>query len=505
MRYLYNFLFILLIVFFIILNSPYLYSRSNRESLVIGIYENKPLVYTENGQPKGIYVDIIKEFVNDNNLNLKIEFYVDEFVNLLELCKKGEIDIITAIAYSKEREKFIDFSNESVIINWGELFVHKDKKELFDKNYTKSRKYTIGVVKEDIYFKEFDLLTKKLLNIEPVYVYFRDYAEVLSSLEKKIVDIGIVGRFFGFMNRALYQNIEPLSIFIRPVELKFGFRKEFDKHIIELIDDKLREIKKTNYFHNSILAKYIVPDKHIFFNSTLIKYVFYVIISLFSLLIISFIIGFILNKKVKRQTAILQNLVKEKDILIKELHHRIKNNLQIIKSMTFLQMINPISSDSSKDIEMLYNRIEYFGEFHKILYDNEGFETVKALPLFELFVKKVMNLNIALKLDIKIDDFEVDIEKAIKIGIIIGEILLFLKNNIDINTENYLSFYMKKEINEIIIIFEYSGSCDIIIDKFLNDMISSKMFQLMLKQLRDDYKVIKGDNSCSLSIKFPIN
>jgi len=486
---------------FLIFLSSLLYSGNK---LIVGIYENKPLVYTENGRPKGIYVDIISSFARENNIEL--EFYLDEFSTLLDLIRNGKIDLISAIAYSKERESFITFSSEHIIINWGELFVHKDFIGKFEENHFSRKKYRIGVVKDDIYFLEFDSKTKNILNIDPDYVYYKDYNEILMAVQDKKVDIGIVGRLFGLFNKNLYKNISNLSFFIRPVELRIGFRKGFDKNIISLLDREILKYKNDSNFYTHFINSYIPRERDFFLGSYFIRVGFFVIIALFSLLIISVLLGLFLKKEINKHTKSLQELLKEKEILIKELHHRIKNNLQIIKNIAFLQMLSPISPSSLKDIELIYNRIESIGQFHKILYEYEMFENVNTLPLFDEFFKKVFKINsnsLVIKTDI--ESFSIDVEKAIQIGMLLGEISLFLNYNIDFSKSLTISFIMKRKDSKIYICFDYQGDCYDMSSKFLSEKTHSEILKLLLKQLKDEYKIVKSDKGCRLEILFSID
>ncbi len=54
--------------------------------------------------------------------NWEIEYVVGHFSEIYDCLKAGTIDILPAIAFSREREKFVDFTSETVIANWGEVY-----------------------------------------------------------------------------------------------------------------------------------------------------------------------------------------------------------------------------------------------------------------------------------------------------------------------------------------------------------------------------------------------
>ena len=73
--------------------------------------------------------------------------------------------------------------------------------------------------------------------------------------------------------------------------------------------------------------------------------------------------------------------LKEKDILLKEIHHRVKNNLQIISSLLQLQRKANSNDPGSQDGELkalteAANRVQSIALVHEILYDNENFATL---------------------------------------------------------------------------------------------------------------------------------
>ncbi|HQQ18451.1 MAG TPA: transporter substrate-binding domain-containing protein, partial [Fervidobacterium sp.] len=69
--------------------------------LKVGYYDDYPLCYSENGQPKGIFIEILKETFGNNFNNL--QFVYGEFSSLLKMLSDGELDIVTTVADTKER------------------------------------------------------------------------------------------------------------------------------------------------------------------------------------------------------------------------------------------------------------------------------------------------------------------------------------------------------------------------------------------------------------------
>lgn len=209
----------------------------------VGVYENEPLIFTDtNGSVKGIYADIIEYIASKEGW--KIEYIHGSWDECLRRLRNGEIDIMTDIAYSEERSKIYDFSNETVWVNWGVLYIQPSSKieSFFDLENKK-----ISVVKNDIYYIGPEgiknLMEKFDINCTFVEVY--EYAEVLESVENKNVTGGVVNRLFGMRFEEDY-HVDKSPIVFSPIELRFAFPKNasINPYLIEKIDYYMKELKK---------------------------------------------------------------------------------------------------------------------------------------------------------------------------------------------------------------------------------------------------------------------
>lgn len=118
----------------------------------------------------------------------------------------------------------------------------------------------------------------------------------------------------------------------------------------------------------------------------------------------------------------------EKEVLIKEVHHRVKNNLQIVSSLLSLQA-DSITDKQARDkyIESI-GRIKSMAIIHEQLYRSKNLSKINAEEYFsELvrFISETYNVNsdVKVNLRIKVREKFIDIDKAIPCGIIINELL----------------------------------------------------------------------------------
>jgi methyl-accepting chemotaxis protein len=82
--------------------------KVDENTLVVATEEYPPFDIDSSDNDKGIDLDILNELYNKNGIKIKIFFA--PFDTSLELAKKGLVDIVSTISYTKEREKYLDFS-----------------------------------------------------------------------------------------------------------------------------------------------------------------------------------------------------------------------------------------------------------------------------------------------------------------------------------------------------------------------------------------------------------
>ena len=128
----------------------------------------------------------------------------------------------------------------------------------------------------------------------------------------------------------------------------------------------------------------------------------------------------------KYQQTMLNN-VKEKEILLKELHHRVKNNMQVISSMLSLQsniIDNPIVNKVFQDSQL---RIESMAIVHDLLYQSKNLSDIRFSDYINTLVLDLVNsykgIENNITIDIQVPEIEFNIQKAIPLGLFINEII----------------------------------------------------------------------------------
>jgi two-component sensor histidine kinase len=122
----------------------------------------------------------------------------------------------------------------------------------------------------------------------------------------------------------------------------------------------------------------------------------------------------------------LKASLEENTILLKEVHHRVKNNLQVIMSLIRLQMSNIEDEKIRNYFIDMKNRVFSMALIHEKFYGSNAFSTVNIKNFISEFIKNIIQsysieTNVSLNVDIK--DLFLKIDVAIPIGLIINEII----------------------------------------------------------------------------------
>lgn len=133
------------------------------------------------------------------------------------------------------------------------------------------------------------------------------------------------------------------------------------------------------------------------------------------------------NEEISAKNATINESLAEKEMLLKEIHHRVKNNLQIISGILELQNLN-INDESAKVIlKEGQARIQSIALIHKTLYQSESFSNVPLESYLQELIQAIestyKNSSTKIHTEINVENIELNINTAIPLSLIINEII----------------------------------------------------------------------------------
>lgn len=135
------------------------------------------------------------------------------------------------------------------------------------------------------------------------------------------------------------------------------------------------------------------------------------------------------NSLLEQKNAAIKANLEQKEVMMSEIHHRVKNNLQMISSILDLQARDLTDEKSMRVIEDSLSRINAISLIHQRLYQSDNIRGIKintylqelAFDIVKNFTSTTETKSIELKCEI--DDLDMDLESAIPIGLISAELI----------------------------------------------------------------------------------
>ncbi|WP_437395614.1 histidine kinase dimerization/phosphoacceptor domain -containing protein [Flagellimonas lutimaris] len=133
------------------------------------------------------------------------------------------------------------------------------------------------------------------------------------------------------------------------------------------------------------------------------------------------------QRLIEEQKHIIENSLVEKDSLLKEIHHRVKNNLQMVSSLLSLQTKNTRSKAAIEALEEGKSRVKAMALIHQKLYQNDDLSVIEMQGYIESLINSVQSVykkgghNISITIDA--EGTELDIDRAIPFGLILNELV----------------------------------------------------------------------------------
>ncbi len=123
----------------------------------------------------------------------------------------------------------------------------------------------------------------------------------------------------------------------------------------------------------------------------------------------------------------IREALKEKEILLQEVHHRVKNNLQVISSMLNLQRRFVDDPKMLDVLEESQNRISTMSFIHESLYQNSDFSSIGFADYLERLTQNLIHsyskISARVELISQLDDIHINLKQAIPCGLIVNELV----------------------------------------------------------------------------------
>ena len=214
---------------------------------------------------------------------------------------------------------------------------------------------------------------------------------------------------------------------------------------------------------------------------------------LFMIAILLFILYML--QRIRKQKAIASKALADREMLLKEIHHRVKNNLQMVSSLLFLQSENINDEMAINALNVSRSRVEAMAIIHQKLYKDANLSGVSSPEYIDHLIDGIFDTMDCDPDDItirkNISNLHLDIDTTIPIGLILNELITnALKHAFDPDQEpKILEVSLTNEGDHLKLVVADNGKGNPNLKKEHSTGFGSKLIQMFAKKLHADMSI----------------
>lgn len=214
------------------------------------------------------------------------------------------------------------------------------------------------------------------------------------------------------------------------------------------------------------------------------------------------------NEEIEKQKNLIETSLAEKETLLREIHHRVKNNLQIISSLLNIQSQHIQDENVLSSIQEGQSRVQAMSLIHQNLYQSEHLSNVDIQNYLQQLVTYLsemftgQNKDVQVKVDAAHINF--DIDTAIPLGLIINELVSNAYKYAFEKTGSgtiHISIKPKNEVDYELEIRDDGKGLPPALDTEKGTSLGLKLVKILSRQLRGKFSA-RSDNGAVFLIQF---
>jgi two-component sensor histidine kinase len=235
---------------------------------------------------------------------------------------------------------------------------------------------------------------------------------------------------------------------------------KFKNMVSKLRDTLVSEITKKNIAELEVKYDLQTKERELEQQSASKKLLYWILGSVFVVLVILsvfFLKNSKKNQKLAQQKTLLEATVDEKNVLLKETHHRVKNSFQIVSSLLYLQSENMQDSEAQQAIKEAQNRVRSMVLIHQKLYNKDQLVGIDTQEYFHDLTREIFDSHQengkTVNYVLQVESMMLDIESITPIGLILNELITnVLKHAYDVeDMDRKMEISFQKEGNRLIL------------------------------------------------------
>jgi len=209
------------------------------------------------------------------------------------------------------------------------------------------------------------------------------------------------------------------------------------------------------------------------------------------------------SKIIRNQKVLAEKSLKQKEVLLKEIHHRVKNNLQLISGLLYLQSVKHKNSKVTAMIDESQKHINSIALIHQMLYKDDALSLVSMEKYLKELGTSLLQVSTHKKIvyEQNVTNVDLPINYATTLGLVLNELIT---NSLKyaFSTQGGIVSVSLKEIKKDEYIFAYADNgkgCDV--DSNSNKTLGQKLIKMLAEEIEADL-TIKNENGLTYVFNF---
>jgi PAS domain S-box-containing protein len=215
-----------------------------------------------------------------------------------------------------------------------------------------------------------------------------------------------------------------------------------------------------------------------------------------------------LEEVVSNRTAELKVQVQERDALLQEVHHRVKNNLHVVNSMLEMQARRTEDKSTFQQLQEACNRVMSIAEIHELLYQSASLSAVDLAAYAGRLVARLVDLyhvHDRIHTTVEGERVAVDLEQAVPCGLVLNELVSnALKHGFPEGLQGRLTIRLSRDGSQVRLMVQDTGIGLPEIDFRNSPSLGLKIVNLLADQLRGVVTFENGRGT-SVELRFPVS
>lgn len=208
------------------------------------------------------------------------------------------------------------------------------------------------------------------------------------------------------------------------------------------------------------------------------------------------------NQKIEQQNEVITKALAEKELLLREIHHRVKNNLQVISSLLGIQSMSIRDEKAKEAILEGRARVHTMSLIHQNLYQKDNLASIEMsdyLPKLCMSLFNTYNIS-GNRIDLKTDiaPMKLDVETVIPIGLIVNELITnALKYAFPDAKTGEISVHFEERKNSLLVSVADNGiGLSKEVSKEKQDSFGYKLIDAFKAKLNADIEINNEEGTC---------